>query len=59
MEQTSKQVEVPGFDESIERSVLFELRSRADESLGNFSTNGYRVSITQNSIKTTIDANKI
>jgi hypothetical protein len=56
---TGVNVEVPGFDESNERGVLFALPDRDGDALGNFLTSGYRVSITQNSIKTTIDAIKI
>lgn len=58
-ELTGVQVEVPGFDESVERGVIFALPGRGGVVLGNFLTSGFRVNILPASIKTTIDAIKL
>jgi hypothetical protein len=59
VEKSSGQIEVPGFEPSLERGILFDLRDRDNETFGNFLTSGFRVNIQPASIKTTIDAIKI
>ncbi len=58
-EKSSGQIEVSGFEPSLERGILFDLRDRNNETFGNFLTSGFRVIIQPASIKTTIDAIKI
>lgn len=55
----SANVEVTGYDESIERGISFNLRGRSGEDLGNFLISGYRVLIQPLSIKTILDALKV
>lgn len=52
-------IEVTGYDESIERGISFTLRGRGGENLGRFIVEGYRISITTDSIKTTLDALRV
>lgn len=52
-------VEITGYDESIERGVFFALKGREAEDLGNYLISGYRVLIEPEKITTTIDALKV
>lgn len=58
-ETSSGQIEIVGFEPSLERGILFDLRDRNNDTFGNFLTGGFRVSIQPQSIKTTIDAIKL
>lgn len=53
------QVELIGFDESLERGVSFNLRGRNDENLGDFKARGYTVVIEPDSIRTNVEALKV
>lgn len=57
--RSTGQIEITGYDESIERGVSFTLKGRNNESLGNFFIRGYRVLIAPNSIKTTLEARRV
>lgn len=53
------QVELAGFDESIERGVSFNLRGRENADLGNFLTRGFEIVIEPERITTTLEALKV
>lgn len=55
----SGDVEIAGFDESIERGVLFNLRGRGIEDLGNFLALAYKINVEPRAITTRLEALKV
>lgn len=53
------EIEIAGFDESIERGVLFNLHGRADEDLGNFLALAYKIIVEPRAITTRLETLKV